>query len=402
MAILSKRQQANMARNAHLPNIAKRALDSVSSIIQQQHHNSLQVAGYAVFIYTRMKGGPVCTCSFAHSISNSAPLYDEQGHVAATVIQSITNQAQFGIEEYNSETPFAARTQENVETVTNISTGSYVVGETDLDLVTETSLNSFSSGACNVCQGTGYKGGYHFNQGMRWILDTTDIFDSSGIEIDRTTGPYTFKFLDPSAWISFKINLPLVSSNIIPACILWNNHARVTGLAGPYNLVTVTPANPSVPAYSLATGVKSSGISVITLHASNFMLADPVAFTHLEIQLPTQTNPVYVDIPNLVTNYDPLRTSLYSSGTFTLSPNTPLLSPMDVISDMTHKLHWIVTGVRPVSPSAGQIWSQDVDVRPVEPHEAMSSLLLPLSSWLPYNGSKIVPAHKSNTYKGGY
>lgn len=396
MAIITPKRRPVIARNTHVVDTARRTLDAVAPIIQQQNQNSLAVAGYPVFIYNRLTGGHSCTCSHANPTYASAPLYDDEGHAASSVIASIQHQAAFGIEEYNPELLSTNLSNElTAQPVTALADGALVFPEDETDLVTETSINAYNSGACNVCHGTGFKGGYHFMQGMRWTLDATDLVDSFDTEVDRTGAPYTM-CMGYDGWVAFDIQMPkLGPKSPKPMVIIWNNFTPVAGVVTaetkglPYRLGQATP-----PAY---------GYTRLMLWANTMVDVDQqVEFTHIEIQIPQILNPVMVDIPTLSLNFDASKLTKYNPSTIVLPPSVPLLKPWDVIADMQNAVHWLVTSARPVNSSNQMAWSQEVEARPVESHEQMQTLLLPRKGWVNYPTSRASVASQPISRIGGF
>jgi hypothetical protein len=377
-------------------------IDAVTPIIQQQNHNALQVASYPILLFKRLAGGRPCTCSMAVPTSHSAPQYDEEGRASNAVVDSIINQAKFGIEDYNPEMLGTnLSTQQNVAPTPNIGYGPVVVPEEEGDLVSETSLNAFNAGACPVCFGTGFVGGYHFVQGQRWVFDALMISDSDGVEVDRSTGPYTMRFTHDQAYVSFRVLAPApYSPRLLPKISLFDNFTPVSFNSGPVRL-GVTHDNPAVAPYDLGPSpLAEAGWITLTIRASDLQSPD---LTHVEVTLPLANRPLFVDIPNTQFTFDAARVQQIPSTTVTLPPTAPALMPFDVLCDLKSGTHWMVTSARAVHPSSGQVWSQEADVRPLEPHEPLSALPLPELGWQGYYlNTPISNAYQPTVRKGGF
>lgn len=393
-------RRPTLARNSHLPDVARRTLDAVSPIIQQHNHNALQVASYPVFIYQRLQAGAPCTCSLAVPTHQAAPLYDEEGHASVAVIDSIVNQARFGIEDYNPMTPSSSQPGEVAYAAsTDIASGNPVIeGEDEYDMTTESSLNAYSAGACPICFGTGFVGGYSFLHGMRWVLDASALDECDGIDVDRSTGPYTIRLLHDDAYVRFRV---LASAPpLCPKVHVYDNFSAVPFVTGPSRLRAVHD-DPSVAAYDLGPSpFAAPGWVTLELRAADLQVRD---FTHVEITLPLNSKPLNVDFPNLQTAFDATRIQQIPSTTITLPPTAPPLKPRDVVCDMKSGVLWLVTGARTVHPAAGQIWTQEADVRPLEPHEPEAALPSPEIGWLAYYlPPGVYPGQQPITRRGGY
>lgn len=324
-------KRSTLARNSHLVSTAQRTLAAVTPIIQQQNFNSMQVSGYPIFVYNRMTGGKICSCSLMTPLTGAPAPYDNEGNASVEVLDRITRQAQFGIEEYNPEMMGSNKSNANtVIAVNSIEDGVVVEPQGEEDLTEAALLDQGSAGACPICQGTSFIGGYNFMQGLRKVLTHFDVKDYDNMFITKSTAPYEI-VLQHNGWVTFEVLLPMLPSNSPPPrLIVWNGYRVMVGRTMPQ----ATPAigTPYLLGSDAPTGY---GITTVKLEASSYIGADEeFTFTHIEIQIPQVSNPVYVDIPNLTQSYDASRNINYPPTSITLPPSVPLLKPWDVIADM--------------------------------------------------------------------
>ena len=386
-----------VARNTHVVEVAKRSLVAASHIIQQQNHNSVQVAGFPIVIYQRMSGGVSCSCS---AMETAAPTfstnnaYNERGEANSRLITALEQQSEFGIADYHNE-----RTPEiNLPTLDQQGAGEdYVIqsGQALEDFaIDEVSLSAFGNSACPICHGSGYKGGYNFMQGSRLVLDHSDIFDGSCVEIDRDVRPYRIKVLPGGGEITFKLSS--VSPNVPTAIFLWDGFNRVYPIQGSDVVSLVAPDG------SLFTGNGAlAQYGVYKLDLSGF--PEGFTFTHVEVLQLLVKTPVLADFPLLTAGFDPARVNTYSATTVNLSPNLPRLKPKDVIVDLTYGIRWYVTAVTHLAnpTTGGQTWQQSVECRPIEPHEPTSSLLLPYG-FVPSTAAGVHQHNFNRVHRGGF
>lgn len=402
MAVKIRPNSQTLARNNHLPDVARRTIDAVTPIIQAQNHNALQVSSYPVLIYRKLLGGAPCSCSYAHPVHASAPLYDEEGHAASSTMHSIIQQARFGIEEYNPEFPGGPISNQDTVLSGPEETRMLIEPEDEFDMLTEGNLNAYSASACAICFGSGFRGGYSFAQGLRRVFQATDVHTSDLIEIDRSTGPYQLVLLAPEAQVSFRLLVPAPVAGLLPKITVWNNFNPIE--FAPQSLTAVHD-DPSIGPYEVGPiGFKAAGWVTLTFNASRVMVADQaeVRFTHIEVQMPLTMRPVFADMPTLDYAFDASRLTQLSAQTVVLSPNCPQLFPRDVISDMTYGQHWIVTSAKAIHPASGHIWTQEVQVRPLEPHEPESNLALPENGWVRYYApNRLTTAQQPRHRRGG-
>lgn len=402
MAIKIQPNGRTIARNSHLPDVARRTIDAVTPIIQQQNHNALLASSYPILIYRRLKGGAPCTCSYAHPTDLTAPVYTEDGLASSATMHSIIQQAAFGIEEYNPELPGMSQTTQFTVIPGPEPTRQLIEPEDEFDMISESSLNAFTNSACAICFGSGFRGGYSFVQGLRHVFQATDMSDSDLVDIDRSTGPYSLKLLTDQAYMSFRLLVPQPIPGLLPKITVWNNFTPIE--FAPCSL-TVRHDDPSIPEYEVGPqGFAAAGWVTLTLKASRFMAEDSpeVRLTHIEIQLPLVKQPVFADMPNLDYAFDATKLTELSTQSVTLSPNCPALMPRDIISDMTYGQHWIVTSSKPLHPANGELWTQEIQVRPLEIHEPESNLALPENGWVRYYApNRISHAQQSRHRRGG-
>ena len=387
-----------IARNTHVVDVAQRSLRAASHIIQQQNQNALQVAGFPILVYQRMTGGQPCSCSVTTSPRSTAA-YDEDGHASASLMATLEYQAGFGIETYNPEAPSVRSTSQTVIPSASQDESSELEADADwVEGAAETHLSAFSAGSCNICHGTGFKGGYSFLQGSRTILDHSDLVQADYVEIDRHKAPYAIRCLTTDAVLKF--SFPNFLPGVPTVIRIWNNFTRVFPVTGTDSVRLVAPDA------SLTTGngpLALAGFYQLDLST----LPEDFTFTHVEILQLTVLKPVMADFPALSKGFDPARLNQYQDASVNLPPSLPKLSPRDILVDLTYGLRWLITSATSLCvPSTGnQQWQQTVECRPLEPHEQGSRLLLPTgNTFAPYGAAQPNTTHSNfnRTFRGGF
>lgn len=396
MSVIKPYRHRTIARNTHVVEAARRAISAVSPVIQQHCKNAIDVSGFPIFVYRRLTGGLPCSCS-AGPTAQEPDLYDEQGHAAPSLLNSLAHQSRFGVEVYGGGRSVAtppASVNNLVATpgFETCLTDSVSIEEGQPD--GEFSLSVFNASACGICHGTGFKGGYSFLQGTRTVLDYSDLEETNVIEIDRNTAPYSMRFLLEDGEVTFK--LPFFINGSPMVITLYNNFERVY----PARLL-VDPALPLANSY-YTSSILISPRGYFTLNFSK--LQKDITFTHVEVVQRLNKAPVLADFPSLPSSFDPSRLVGYTDTQVVLPPTLPRLSPRDVITDMYYGLRWLVTSsTAMVGPATGnQTWHHTADCRPLEPHEPLSTLLLPTYELTGYALKGNTHHHFNVSRKGGY
>lgn len=367
MIVLPKKR-LTLSRNSHLPKRTNTIIDAVTPIIQQQNHNALQAAGYPIYIYKKFSCGDKCPCSK----NRGEVTYDmETGLATESQMNNILKEAQVSIQPYNAA---GQEVIQNINTpAANLDTMN-IIGEENLEMPLDMTLSGLGMGGCPVCLGTGYKGGYTCLQGNRQVFDYSDLSDYDGIEIDKASYPSVIRLSLPESYIEIKTIVPKVALNKSPVL-------RLLSMSEQLQFKAVIIDNEG--AYTLTNGFRNSGECRIRVYGKNIHGYEfPIAVTHMELMIPTVSKPEYADIPNLINNFDALKVYPYSPTTITVSPHVPTLKAWDVIIDIQHKLRWLVTSSKPVYASNNKIWTQECEVRCIEPYELTHMLIIPTETWI--------------------
>ena len=391
MAFIVQRKGRVISRNAHLPERASRTIDAVVPIIQQQNHHAIQAKGFPVYIYQRLTAGKKCKCSMCeHANPFQSAFYDDTGVASPQQLQSIMDRARFSIDDYNAESGLE-KTVRDINREAESETGGL---ETEFDIPIPLESDAFSAGACPICLGTGIKGGYSCLEATRIVLCAEDG-TSKGATVETKGYPNVITLHMDDSYVDFEVTLPMPLPNSMGKVRVFNGFEVLHGTLLIEDNGTWRPFQ----------GTTKAGKNRFRVSKSNFMPTEThvFEFTHLEIMLPLVTQPDYLDIPNLVNNFDSTKVYPYAPTTFSLSPNMPTLNARDVIADLQHKLLWLVTSAAPTYAANGQIWHQNVEVRCIEPYEATHSLLIPNYNWISTNNGHVLKNSEAPTIRrGGY
>ena len=389
MAFTVPKKGRTISRNAHLPERTSREIDAVVPIIQEQNHAAIQAKGFPIYIYQRMTLGRKCPCSLHSKISPlQADLYDDAGVASDAQLQAIMDASRFSIEDYNADSTNPKQNRD-----VNAEFNELGVEDTEYDIPISLQSDAFSAGACPICLGTGYIGGYTCLEATRLVLTATDISTSSATELGDDY-PNTITMSLNNSYVDFNVTLPKLPPNTKARLRVFNGFDLQRGV------ILVKDNNQYRPYTGSETG--SVILRILKEHFKPSEI-EVFSFTHIEIMLPTVTRPDYADIPNLVNNYDPLKVYPYQSTTMSLSPIIPALKAQDVIADVQHGLLWLVTSASPTYAANGQIWHQNIECRVIEPYEAAHNLLIPDVSWLDANKvTNLTPGVGRITRFGGY
>ena len=151
-------------------------LKTVAPIAQERFENALKVNGFPCILYNKLNSGIKCSCSEHNSESPIQTLLDEQGNASQDHLQTLLNDADFGIEDYGTTLNKGIETKtrpSSIKVDSEMLTRKKYQPSHDLDDPLATDIesdintafdsleNSFkSTKRCGVCFGTGFVGGY--------------------------------------------------------------------------------------------------------------------------------------------------------------------------------------------------------------------------------------------------
>ena len=371
-------------QNRHAGTYASLNLESLAPTIQQAFDNALQVNGFPVLVFNQQHAGRKCTCSLKTSGDLSpASILDGNGNASPDVIESILQNASFGVRDYDSlatdnnpeqrslpvtQVPGDKDYMFNRDNASNSELAPAPFG--DLSTIAEEpgfEVNPLAAGAatyCGICLGSGFVPGYNLLGGKRVVLDATANPTLTSAILNQTSHPFSFVAANSNSKtgpaiisISWDVNFP-------------NGIATILGLTA---LDNFTP----VPAAFYLDGKTWDG-STLPLPGYHTITAAVNAskFTHVSFLYSSLPVSEYIlaDYPNWdktndLTIMDPL-----SEITIALSNRVPEIKVYDLIVDMVYQKLWRITNVSPKWDKFHNIYSWTLQARVVQQYEVFARL----------------------------
>lgn len=356
--------------NSRAVQVAKQALQQVSSMAQQRALNALEVDGYTGLYYSRMKAGRVCSCS--HTIQpnrvTSMPILNDQGTASSSHLHSLLTGGAFEIRNYaqdldsqgnNAKDPVPL--SDDVFTHEVNSDGNVVEdGRVEADETSMGSLNSF----CACCYNTGWVGGYNLVGGYRLVLDVMHpkvsllncLIDIAKHPLEteatgsNTTPELTFTATFPY-FVKGKMHRLQAWRNTDPIDVEW--------------FEVVSNVRTPVTLQNLHTLFDGKSHTVVAVGFTRL--------THIEIQASSVTQFKF-GLSKLSTTADLDRLDTTQPTQLVLGPNIPVVSAWDVVADTVNNKLWRISQASDLRDNQGRLYGWETDARIVQVYENLISL----------------------------
>lgn len=441
MPMVTRTLRQAQPKNRGVERIARSSLDNLMPLIQEQQNNAMAVNAYPVIFYSKKNTGIKCTCSIVDPSTatnpdgtpNTGTLPSEPGvHVlnpdgsgTDAYISSMLNGAAISIDRYGSRNKEQNNPQRSLphsplyqsDDVINKS-GSLndpfadqvepfdtknLFDDDSLATLNENLLTGNAVEGCAVCMGTGFVGGYDPVNGLRIVLDAqAEEVMVNNFSISSEKHPNTFQVLAdgiPSGGeqsVQYKITLPIGVIGV--DCIrLWNNGTQITnGFRFEILVNSEWVEADEQTILSQCDGLDHS-LRMVLIEGSTID-----EFTHLELQLDTGSNPLYVEWPRqsasqVLTlpdeeNLDPVQVII--------SPYVPSVHIKDVIAEMKNGRPWLITTVTDFKDRELSVNGWDVSARLIQKTEWVYNLFV---RRLPHLGTKFATHNRlQNKGDAGY
>lgn len=313
--MLYKSQRRTPPRNSNRGDHIRKMSAYYEVQAQKQNDNAVEAAGYEILLFKSKTNGIKCSCSHNpdYDILDNNGQLDENTmdqiiqDVALNRSTSDNNSRAVGFGSYNDRKKEEIHTLEEL-TFDNVNHPTYenVSDEDDETFIAEdledipygdsfdelkfNGFDSFSSN-CPVCSRTGFVGGFNMVNGMRYVFDVASFYDMEFCKINSSEHPYVIEPLDDndSSTLKFKIKLPK-----------YIHRVDTVRLMNGFKEIHPSKYKMTVPGIRTATTV-TNRLQMETVcdgieHTVTLEFYDPI--THVEIQITTNSSPLFVDISN--------------------------------------------------------------------------------------------------------
>jgi hypothetical protein len=363
----------NNARNA---DVAHRMIEHIAPMQQQRTQAAFRVNGIQAILYNKLTQGPSCVC---HSKSNEVARLSPDGKASTGIINRVlTGNSNFGIRSYAPEDqdleldPYNAPTsplsvnkwrgdntkisQEPTAGFSDMTFGPELsdVGQFSPDL--DDMFNGFdmshlgiSDISCPICFGTGFVGGYVPFRAWRKVLLGTDLQTDSFQDLpsfELTPGTHTVMVTLPRGAITIDVFRTMLNSKATSSKLYLDGHdlssRRVLDFfdGRPHELKIVT--NESL--------------------------------THVELQVSLSNEPVYFEVPKLARAADLSFLDQQEPFSIMMSPDIPMLQPLDVIAETQLGKFLIVQQATQWNTRNRNMLGTECQVRVAQPQELWNIL----------------------------
>lgn len=376
----------NAPRNRAALTPAQNAFNGLIPAINEQIDNAVQTAGFELLVYNRLRSGIPCTCANHQKAGQGAGselvanrnsvgvILDENGSASPETIAELLTGGTFGISSLidhrqkpgvspnaharksnaSSEPvddPFSERPRKtqparieegNVEADFDGNGYSNALGQNDYssDPSFDFPLNPFSEGhlvSCPVCFGTGFVGGYSVSNSWRFVADVRMMqFEGGWIDFEKHPAQAT---LPPGASATVQVRFPKAAFRVDSTQVYLGRSSLASSVQLEY-----LQGDEFKTLYPRAILGELCDGTIRTIRIRN-VSRNEVELSHLEIQTGLSDTALFGDYPELETIADVSVLRATQDIRIVLQTKVPTLSPFDIITDMNHRLAWMVRSV---------------------------------------------------------
>jgi hypothetical protein len=389
MAFRVRSNNRILPANSRAVDVATKAVSEIIPVQQERYYNAFAVQGIQCILYHRLSNGRPCTCQ--SSASNLNAQLDKEGKAPVGAINELlTGNNVFEFDTYgmglykakpelldfsSPKAPvdpfqgvFDVHTDGSVpfngsNNVTDQGQSYGDNGPVNTEYDIEDMVGSFDASSmglwdtkCPICFGTGYVGGYSAFQGNRKVIPANDIHIDG--ELDVLGKPWTAT----TRTMHFTTVLPIGALSV-DAFRVMNGRNMVGGTLS----IDGTTINGIRDLLAKCDGQQ---------HTVAYTFKDTVTFTHVEIQFGVSAKSTFFEFPRLSSSSDTSKLDPTSPFQIVLSPNVPVVNPMDIIAESRDGMVLIVNNVNEWKSRQRNVLGWECEVRVLQPPE--SQRILPI------------------------
>ena len=346
--------------NTRNSDVAQKLVEHVASMQQQKSIAAFRVQGFRAIHYKALDNGTLCTCKTQNTVaSNLSP--DGKAPTGA-INRIISGDSSFGISKYNSNSDSINATTNNMNRIgdgddefnnsefdTTLGDDGQFVGDIDLQtMLSEIDLGSLGirDVSCPICFGSGFIGGYSVFRGWREVIVPTMMKTTSYLDL-------------PSYKLSkgehlFNLTLPAHSTNDISFRVF-------NGRESADALLFIKSGSDFLLAKNLR--------KFFDGREHEFKVVAESTITHVEFQAMMSDESIYFEFPKLTYSSDISMLEQQEPFQIIVSPDSPVLSTLDVIAECQLGKILVVQNVNPWNTRNRQMLGTEVQVRVAQPQE---------------------------------
>lgn len=400
MPVINRSNNRILPANSRAVDVATKAIQEVTDVMQRRTHNALRVQGYPGILYTQLKSGVKCSCTNTNRGLKSR--LDINGNASPQTINELLTGDVFRVRDLatryepsvhdlmtnpqgefdkmlspgNAVNPYdgyptvrAVHGEDNVVGYSNMDGPAYGENGEVPDLDINEIMGGFDPGdmttldtACGCCFGTGFVGGFTPFKAARKVFQASDLELDNEAVLDVQARPWT----STGRGFTVKTVLPR-GANALQAFKVWNNTKPVP-ILGSVKIDGRAIRPPQLLAFC-------DGAP----HTLEIDFGAEAVFTHFEIQF-NLGDGTWFDFPK-TTKSNNLALNPFEPFQVLMGPDVPVVNIRDILVESTTNKVLVVESTPIWNTRSRQGLGWEVSMRVTQPMEVFN--LLPVLGRLP-------------------